>query len=133
MDLKLLKPELSARIAVKNPVTGKRIKGLTFTLAGRTSPEFVAAVRSVNSESDDSKRGIDLFAAVILEWQGFEEDGELLPCDFETAKRLLTEYDWLLEQVIAAMTDKETFLPNARNASASQPVAALGEPQKIAA
>ena len=126
MDLLNLKPQLEAVIPVLHPLTGEPIKDMTYTLAGKTSPEFRAAAREADKQKDAEDKGVDLFAGAIIGWSGFEEDGIALNCDMETKRRILKQYDWLLEQVIEKLRDKETFLPNARNASALSQPSALG-------
>ena len=126
MDLLNLKPQLDAIIPVLHPLTGESINGMTYTLAGKTSPEFRAAAREADKQKDAEDKGVDLFAGAITDWSGFEESGVALDCDMETKRRILKQYDWLLEQVIEKLRDKETFLPNARNASALSQPSALG-------
>ena len=126
MDLLNLKPQLEAVIPVLHPLTGEPIDGMTYTLAGKTSPEFRAAAREADKQKDAEDKGVDLFAGAIIGWSGFEEDGIALNCDMETKRRILKQYDWLLEQVIEKLRDKETFLPNARNVSALSQPSALG-------
>ena len=126
MDLLNLKPQLEAVIPVLHPLTGEPIDGMTYTLAGKTSPEFRAAAREADKQKDAEDKGVDLFAGAITDWSGFEESGSALDCDMETKRRVLKQYDWLLEQVIEKLRDKETFLPNARNASALSQPSALG-------
>ena len=126
MDLLNLKPQLEAIIPVVHPLTGDSINGMTYTLAGKTSPEFRAAAREADKQADTEDKGVDLFAGAIIGWSGFEEDGIALNCDMETKRRILKQYDWLLEQVIEKLRDKETFLPNARNVSALSQPSALG-------
>ena len=126
MDLLNLKPQLEAVIPVLHPITNLPIDGMTYTLAGKTSPEFRAAAREADKQADAEDKGVDLFAGAITDWEGFEESGAVLDCDMETKRRILKQYDWLLEQVIEKLRDKETFLPNARNASASPQPSAHG-------
>ena len=126
MDLLNLKPQLEAVIPVLHPLTGEPIDGMTYTLAGKTSPEFRAAAREADKQKDAEDKGVDLFAGAITDWSGFEESGVALDCDMETKRRILKQYDWLLEQVIEKLRDKETFLPNARNVSALSQPSALG-------
>ena len=126
MDLLDLKPQLEAVIPVLHPLTGEPINGMTYTLAGKTSPEFRAAAREADKQKDAEDKGVDLFAGAITDWSGFEESGSALDCDMETKRRILKQYDWLLEQVIEKLRDKETFLPNARNVSALSQPSALG-------
>ena len=126
MDLLNLRPQLEAVIPVLHPLTGEPIKGMAYTLAGKTSPEFRAAAREADKQKDAEDKGVDLFAGAITDWEGFEESGAALDCDMETKRRILKQYDWLLEQVIEKLRDKETFLPNARNASALSQPSVLG-------
>ena len=130
MDLLQLKPEMEAVVQVIKPVTGKPIDGMTYTLAGKTSPEFRAASREADKQSDSEEKGVDLFAGAITGWTGFEEGGVALECDMETKRRVLRQYDWLHEQVIDKLRDKETFLPNARNACALSQPSAHGDKPK---
>ena len=130
MDLLNLKPQLEAVISVLHPLTGEPIEGMTYTLAGKTSPEFRAAAREADKQAEAEDKGVDLFAGAITDWDGFEENCVTLDCDMETKRRILKQYDWLLEQVIDKLRDKETFLPNARNASASFQPSALGTQPK---
>lgn len=126
MDLLNLKPQLEAVIPVLHPITNLPIDGMTYTLAGKTSPEFRAAAREADKQKDAEDKGVDLFAGAITGWDGFEENGVTLDCDMETKRRILKQYDWLLEQVIEKLRDKETFLPLARNYSVSLQPSALG-------
>ena len=126
MDLSNLKPELEAVIPVLHPITNLPIEGMTYTLAGKTSTEFRAAAREADKQADAEDKGVDLFAGAITGWSGFEESGAALDCDMETKRRILRQYDWLLEQVIEKLRDKSTFLPNARNDSALLQPSALG-------
>lgn len=130
MDLLNLKPQLEAVIPVLHPITNLPIEGMTYTLAGKTSPEFRAAAREADKQDDAEDKGVDLFAGAITGWSGFEENGVTLDCDMETKRRILKQYDWLLEQVIEKLRDKATFLPNARNACALSPPSALGAQPK---
>ena len=130
MDLLNLKPQLEAVISVLHPLTGEPIEGMTYTLAGKTSPEFRAAAREADKQADTEDKGVDLFAGAITDWDGFEENGVTLDCNMETKRRILKQYDWLLEQVIDKLRDKETFLPNARNASVSLHQSAHGTQPK---
>jgi hypothetical protein len=132
MDLLSLKPQLEAVIPVLHPLTGEPIEGMSYTLAGKTSPEFRAAAREADKQTDAEEKGVDLFAGAIIGWSGFEESGEPLDCDMETKRRILKQYDWLLEQVIDKFRDKETFLPNARNASVLSQQSAHGAQPKSA-
>ena len=126
MDLLSLKPQLEAVVSVLHPITNLPIEGMSYTLAGKTSPEFRAAAREADKQTDAEEKGVDLFAGAITVWSGFEENGEPLACNMETKRRILKQYDWLLEQVIDKLRDKETFLPNARNASALSQQSAHG-------
>lgn len=130
MDLLNLKPQLEAVIPVLHPLTGDSINGMTYTLAGKTSPEFRAAAREADKQADAEDKGVDLFAGAITGWSGFEENGVTLDCNMETKRRIFKQYDWLLEQVIEKLRDKATFLPNARNAYASPQPSALGAQPK---
>lgn len=130
MDLLDLKPELEAVIPVLHPLTNLQIDGMTYTLAGKTSPEFRAAAREADKQADAEDKGVDLFAGAITDWDGFEENGVVLDCDMETKRRILKQYDWLLEQVIEKLRDKSTFLPNARkDCVLSQPSARGTQPK----
>ena len=130
MDLLNLKPQLEAVIPVLHPLTGEPIKGMNYTLAGKTSPEFRAAAREADKQKDAEDKGVDLFAGAIIGWTGFEENGEPLNFDMDTKRRILKQYDWLLEQVIEKLRDKSTFLPNARKDCASPQPSALGTKPK---
>ena len=130
MDFLQLKPELSAKIAVLNPVTKEEMPGVTYTLAGRTSPEFRAAKRLAEKYSDAEERGVATFAGAITDWEGFQEGVVSIEPTLENKQRFLDEYDWFFKQVIENFTEDETFLPNARNASALSQQSALGERQK---
>ena len=131
MDLLSLKPQLEAIIPVLHPLTGEPIESMTYTLAGKTSPEFRAAAREADKQKDAEDKGVDLFAGAITDWEGFEESGAALACDMETKRRILKQYDWLLEQVIDKLRDKSTFLPNARSASVSLQPSEGGAQPKI--
>ncbi len=132
MDLSNLKPQLEAVIPVLHPLTGEPIDGMTYTLAGKTSPEFRSAAREADKQADAEDKGVDLFAGAITDWDGFEENGVVLDCDMETKRRILKQYDWLLEQVIEKLRDKSTFLPNARKDCASPQPSAHGTQPKSA-
>lgn len=132
MDLSNLKPQLEAVIPVLHPITNLPIEGMTYTLAGKTSPEFRAAAREADKQADAEDKGVDLFAGAITDWSGFEENGIVLDCNMETKRRILKQYDWLLEQVIEKLRDKSTFLPNARKDCASLQPSALGAQPKSA-
>ena len=126
MDFLLLTPELSVKIPVLNPVTKEAMPGVNYTLASKASPEFRAAQRAANECSDEEEKGVATFAGAVLDWEGFQEGDAPINPSTENKQRFLKEYDWWLKQVIEKLLDDETFLPNARNASALSQPSALG-------
>jgi hypothetical protein len=126
MDFLLLKPEMSAKIPVFHPITKKAMPGVNYTLASKASPEFRAAQRAASEYSDEEEKGIATFAGAVLDWEGFQEGNVPIDPSMENKRRFLKEYDWWLKQVIKKLLDDETFLPNARNASASLQPSAVG-------
>lgn len=143
MDLLTKRPMFEAIIPVIDPDSyddedsyvygiGVPVDGMTYTLAGKTSPEFRAAVREAEKQEVAEDKGIDLYAGAITNWTGFEENGVVLDCDMDTKRRILRRYDWILEQVIVTLKKRSVFFPNARNAYASPQPSALGAQPKSA-
>lgn len=50
--------------------------------------------------------------AAILDWRGMVLHGEDLPCTRENARRVVTEFPWVGEQVDAFAQDRSAFFPS---------------------
>lgn len=52
---------------------------------------------------------IGLLAAVTVSWSGVEISGEVLPFNYENAKRFYSEYPWVREQIDSEVHDRRNF------------------------
>lgn len=129
MDLKQLNPKEAADegrwMNVIHPVTGEWDGEMRIKLAGADSQRFVRASRDLQDRrlqrlvnkgaqaiksKEMERRGIELLAAVTLEWEHIDWDGVPLPCNFDSAVRLYTELSWLKEQVDQFVGDRKNYL-----------------------
>ncbi|MFV1944143.1 hypothetical protein VPH49_25475 [Pseudomonas luteola] len=86
----------------------------TLTVAGTDSAKFKNAVKEAQSERgrrDDD--GVEGTAALVLGWNRMILNGEDLPFTPENVKRVLTDYPFIREQVIAFAANRANFLPKA--------------------
>lgn len=126
MDLKLLK--LSDSFVHNVQIDGVPINGMTVTLRNKYSPEWKARVSELAMRLQELKKdeasyqyerdkiNAELLEAAVCEWDGFEEDGKKLDCTPDVVRRVLTEHEWLREQIDRAVGSTANFLPSAAKA-----------------
>lgn len=84
----------------------KRITGeyANYNLSGhRTGAVDIAALDRVE------KLEIDLACAVLVSFEGIQEDGKEIECNESNKRRLMTEHKWLRSQVIQKADDEAFF------------------------
>lgn len=60
---------------------------------------------------------VELLVAVTTGWRNVEEGGKAVPFSGNAARELYRKYDWIREQVDAAINDRANFLPKAAKPS----------------
>lgn len=86
----------------------------TMTVAGTDSARFKNALKEVQSERgrrDDD--GVEGTSALVLGWNRMILNGEDLPFNKDNVKKVLTDYPFIKEQVIAFAANRANFLPKA--------------------
>ena len=120
MDLKNYRTQETEWMIVCDPFgtpTDIRIE-----LAGRDSEPFKKATRRIAEARRKKQKGlkpveeermwIESFAKCTVNWENLEDNGEKLECTFDNAVRIYSAYDFVLEQVIAFIQERENFLEN---------------------
>ena len=65
--------------------------------------------KSATSEEFEAET-IDILAKCTLSWEKVVLEGKELPCTYENAKTVYTNFIWLREQVDAFINDRANFL-----------------------
>ena len=120
MDLKNYKTQEAEWMVVNDPFgdpTDIRIK-----LSGRDSEPFKRATRKIAEARRKKQKGlkpieeermwIETFAKCTLEWENLQNEGKKIECTFENACEIYSQYDFVLEQVIVFIQERENFLEN---------------------
>lgn len=120
MDLNNYKTHESEWMTVTDPFgepTDIRIR-----LAGRDSESFKKASRKIAEAKRKRQKGLkpieeermwlETFAKCTVEWENLEDNGKKLDCNFENAMKVYSNYEFVLEQVIIFIQERENFLEN---------------------
>lgn len=120
MKLHQLKPNDTAVLKLKHPVTGDELEGVEITLCGSDSEKFRSLQKDAAREAISKKtqkidfekleeKTIERLAALTVSIVGLEdEDGKPI-----SATTLYTDYKWAREQVDVFIMERQHFLPNA--------------------
>jgi len=115
-----------AELEVLHPITGENLlddngEKVVITLLGADSTKMRGAMSDrarkqlsqkkaqVMSLDQAEETSSELLSAITIGWRGFVENGEVIPCTEENAKRLYTKYAWLRLQVDAFVSDRANF------------------------
>lgn len=93
-------------------------------LAGVDSDAYRKAQRRVTNMRLNSRRGmapkltaeemeaeaLDILARCTMAWTGIVENGKVLECNYENARKLYSTYPWIKDQVDAFVNDRANFL-----------------------
>ena len=113
-----------ADLHIKHPMTGEPLfddgEPVVVRVIGRDSP----VVREKMAQLDKRKaggevlskddEGIELFCAVVVGWSHIELDGEVLECNRDSIRRLMTDprTEWIGEQVGPFALNRRNFAKN---------------------
>jgi hypothetical protein len=86
--------------ALTPPVTGRR---------SPSRPSAAAVVRAPLSVEESLAQQVETVASCVLEWEGFVNDGQPVPCTKENAIKYMTAAPWIREQFEELMNDHELF------------------------
>ena len=64
------------------------------------------------SIADEEQQVFETYAACILDWEGITDDdsGEVQNYDFDLCVKILSDFPWILEQVVEFVGDRANFL-----------------------
>jgi len=124
MDLLSLLPSDNAAIQLKHPVSKVDLEGVTISVSGHDSATFKNAIKErakaqmsrKSAEIDFStndKEAIELLAKCTVGWSGITEGSKELPFTFANAVYIYTKYNWIREQIDAAIGDRSNFFMSA--------------------
>lgn len=74
---------------------------LSTVMAGQ---QDIRSVKEANDVADD------LYIGCVMDWEGFTEDGQELPCTPENVKKLFDNVPYIKRQIIEAVGDDSLFL-----------------------
>ena len=115
--------DAGATMTVMHPATGEPLQhngeDVTITILGQDSTKFREEVQR-RAKAQLGKRGkpdfdkiaadsADLLAACTTSWEGITENGQLVECSRENAKRIYEKYGWLRQQVDEFISDRANF------------------------
>lgn len=109
-----------------DPATNKPV---SITLRGKDSPQVVAVTNKQHDVAQDRIRkrkpyksaeqtrrdNVEVLVAATISWSGIAgADGEPLECNRDNARKLYEDMNasWLVEQLAAALEDRERFFPS---------------------
>lgn len=110
VDMEILHPSTGAVI------TSDDGKPWVITVAGTDSDLFRNGRNAIQRRrgADNSGDGAaELFANVVVGWKNLVLNKEPLKYSKDAAKKLLTDFPWLRDQVAAFASDRGNFLPKA--------------------
>jgi len=124
MDLLNLLPSDNAAITLKHPVSKNELEGMTISVSGHDSAAFKNAIKErakaqmsrKSAEIDFStndKEAIELLAKCTVGWSGITEGSKELPFTFANAVYIYAKYNWIREQIDAAIGDRSNFFMSA--------------------
>ncbi len=58
------------------------------------------------------EENLDLLVDAVVDWRGFEEDGEAIPCTPANVRRVFKEHKWIRDQAWEFVNDRSNFLGN---------------------
>ena len=125
-DLDTIEDVGSAEYEITHPVTGAGT-GAFITLAGPEHPErkriTMSLIRRMRADSmrqkakasdpeDDLAESRQMLVKVTLGWRGMRKNGRDLPFSSQAAAELYADpkTQWLTQQLLAAMNDRELFI-----------------------
>jgi hypothetical protein len=125
-DLDTIEDVGSAEYEITHPVTGAGT-GAFITLAGPEHPErkriTMSLIRRMRADSmrqkakasdpeDDLAESRQMLVKVTLGWRGMRKNGRDLPFSAQAATELYADpkTQWLTQQLLAAMNDRELFI-----------------------
>ena len=73
----------------------------------------VSTQRLLEAAADNAKSQSEELAAITLEWENIEWDGEPLEFTTENAIKVYSEHRWIRDQVIEFFGDRTNYLGNA--------------------
>lgn len=124
MDLLSLLPADNASIQLKHPVSKTDLDGMTISVSGHDSATFKNAIKErakaqmsrkttdVDFTAND-KEAVELLAKCTTGWTGITEGGKELPFSIANAIYIYTKYNWIREQIDAAIGDRANFFMSA--------------------
>lgn len=124
MDLLSLLPSDNAAIQLKHPVSKADLDGMTISVSGHDSATFKNAIKErakaqmsrkttdVDFTAND-KEAVELLAKCTTGWTGITEGGKELQFTVANAIYIYTKYNWIREQIDAAIGDRANFFMSA--------------------
>lgn len=112
--------EAGAKMHVCDPRTGAPFfdddgKPVTITVRGKDCPTLRAVAKAherkkaQGAKISDERAGLDIFKAAIIDWSGFSGVDGVLECTPENIEMLMSARDWIPEQIIEFMGDRNNF------------------------
>jgi hypothetical protein len=118
MDLKNFNLRADAEngfcLKIKNPRDGSDTDA-EVTILGSDSKRYRKAYTEElrnsfqGGEADQDEINARIYGKCIVNWKGFNEDGKVLEFSTEKAIKLLTEHQWLCDQVGKAVDNRLNF------------------------
>lgn len=113
----------SATVSIVNPVTGDKL-GIEIELASPDSSKYRAkSLEVMNKQLERNLKaknktatveqlennGNEVLAGATISWSGLGENGKELPCTYENALHVYSEYKFIKEQVDEFLGDRKNF------------------------
>lgn len=102
------KTDMSVTIA---SYKSERVKKVQRRLANAAMREQRRNPKKAATVDEVEEKAMDIMAAAVIDWSGFERDGKPLPCTPENVRAVLTDpdMDFVAEQIDKAAEDDQAF------------------------
>lgn len=117
-ELSTLKPLNEVEIQINHPITSEQLD-ISFTVHGSDSKEYRQASRDamfsrMSKKSDDDSfniedEEIDVLSKCIVSFSGIMIDGKELESNEDNVRKVITEYDWIREQISTFIMNRKNF------------------------
>ncbi|QQR47746.1 hypothetical protein JKA73_17570 [Myxococcus xanthus] len=135
-DIGILQRSDSTTVEILHPATGDAtgMKVVVYGVDSATYRDADRALRNrrlhklqhsgrqtkITAEGTEAD-GLELLVRCTASWEGFMENGQLLPFTKDNARRVYEEHRWLRRQVDEAVTDAASFFGKSPSNSSASP------------
>lgn len=113
--------EAGVEFEIVHPIT-RRGTGMFVTLRGTDSKIYWSAMeqhaqqarargKTVLSIEDVRAQWADVLARCTVSWRGIEQGGTPLPCTFENARAMYSDYPFILDWARSCIEERSGFFP----------------------